>query len=227
MPNPLFSYKNINQKLITDKEEYIRDLETGYKAELGDNRMVGSSEFIFLGCMDDIGDETKEGNIANMHGLKIHISLPEWDRDKYAQGWDIIKDIIIESRLLCSKVAHENTRMSGGDGAQRGKDVTIYAEYHADKNADFWLRIAQRITQELTDNNIPPGYVTSNTGPRKDTILEGSNYITYRYDKSQPPVSDDIMASLKVNVAKQQAARKLEDKETNNEKMTAANFSAK
>lgn len=226
MPNLLFSYENLNQKLIHENAIQIKDLETKYYARRGDDKFIGSSSFIFLGCNDNPGEETKEGDIASRYELKFHVSLPEWDREKYAQGWDIIKDIVIENRVSCSKIAHEEIRMSEGSGTQRGKDVTIYAKYHPDKDARFWLDIAEKITMKLRDNQIPPGYPTLETGSRRDFKLLGSNYISYRYERSDIPENNDIMRGLSINVSNQEAPRPFNNG-TETEDIYASNTLAK
>jgi hypothetical protein len=205
MPNSIFSYENLNKTLIRERQKMIQDDETCYCAKLGDG-IIAPKGFIILAYTGEPSStaKTAEGSIAQKYRLKFHISLPEWDRTNYAKGWDIVKDILIENKIEFSKIAHEEIRMSqGSDNSQQGKDVTICAYYHPEKDGNFWFNIAQRITEELTRNSVCPGYATLETGDRADTRLNGSNYITYRYEKALPATVSDFCTKANIIVANQ------------------------
>lgn len=184
MPKEDFSYKNLNGKLLPfiesseDEVEQIKDRELGYIAARGDGEVIKRA-FIYMKKIGaNSADVTLEGEVFKEYKLQFHISLPESDRVKYAQAWDIAKDILIENQVGFFKVAHERTKMSAKDGSQRGKDITIYAQSNPEKSLQDWQNILTDITEKLVRADIPPGYETSKTGLRADTAINGSNYIS-------------------------------------------------
>ena len=64
---------------------------------------------------------------------------------------------------------------------QAGKTITIYANRNPEKNLDEWHGILKRITKQLAQAEIPPGYRPSGTKDKPEKPIRGSNYISYRY----------------------------------------------
>lgn len=199
----LFSYRNLNQLLLSKNQKMV--MGKNYSAVQGDGKFIGPKGFIFVGKNSGAQiDEksTEEGYLWVMQGLKFHVSLPENDPEKYARGWDITKDVLMRNGIKSFKVAHENIKMSAHppDGSQRGKDITIYVEKNHEKDFDFWNRLHQEITDELVKAGIPPGYRPPELGRRDDKPINGSNYITYRYEKIDfPEIKDDLCQKMQVN----------------------------
>lgn len=158
---------------------------------------------------DDV-EKTKEGEIFYKSGLKFHISLPEWDSNLYQKGCDIIVDTLM-AYGVDSKFIKSGYKMSD-DPQQAGKDVTAYARYSPEKSIVEWNEVLNSITQKLVDAKIPPGYRVSGSMGKNEKIIEGSNYITYRYEKKQPKI--DPGTEFKVTVGGQPAYREYEQSST-------------
>lgn len=185
--NP-FEYHNLAK--ITEKDPVHHQ---NYLA--GRSRYLGDS-FITFVCEDEATIP-----VDHSQGLKFHISLPEDNQEQYAKAWNLIKDILIRHRVRYFKIVDENTKMSMGDGSQRGKDVTIFAQYNPEKSIGAWQELLQEITETLQQNNITPGYRPINSGHRADEPITGSNYISYRYENGAPEV--DAVADIRVSVPHQ------------------------
>lgn len=199
----LFSYRNLNKSLLRENQKSV--VGENYTAMQGDGKYIGPKGFIFV-CKNygahKAEKSTKEGYQWATQGLKFHVSLPENDPEKYARGWDIVKDVLMRNGVRSFKVAHEDIRMSShpSDGSQRGKDITIYVEKNQEKDFDFWNKLHQEITDELVKAGIPPGYQPPALGRRGDKPINGSNYISYRYEKMDfPHVNDDLCQKMQVN----------------------------
>jgi len=150
----------------------------------GDKPGLMSGDFIILAKSPLPRESCPEGIIFKKHELKFHVSLPEDNPEQFARGWDIVNDIIIENKIRQSKVAHEEVKMSSTkNGMQRGKDITIYAKYNPEKSFQDWKTILQTITDQLVAANVSPGYRQITSGSRYDNLINGSNYIGYRYEK--------------------------------------------
>lgn len=186
MPKENFSYENLNALGV------VRDETLKYLGGLGGKGKFVEKGFAFMWALEPTSKEkTQQGEIFEKYGLKFHISLPENDRKKYAEGWNRIKDILIDEDVKFFKVADENTRMSSRTG-QQGKDITIYTNRNPEKTANDWLNILIQITQSLVENEIPPGYQTCHKeeGERPDTEIKGSKYISYRYEYEDESLVD-------------------------------------
>lgn len=187
MPHEELSYINLNQKLLRENvDEISYNIDNHeYIANRGKGGMLGSPTFLFItDISDDKASPSADGKELKRGKLKFHVSLPEQNRVHFAQGWDIVKDILIDNGVRSFKVVHEDERMSEGDGSQRGKDITIYTEYNPEKSLLDWQNIIQAITNNLVAENIPPGYETAREGPRADLAITGCKYVSYRYEKT-------------------------------------------
>jgi hypothetical protein len=186
------SYESLNLKLIRESSPQKEVQHNGYYAR--DNK----KGFIELMAERDMSEPCEEGIIFGKCDLKFHISLPENDRELYAQGWDIAKDVLIEEDVLFFKVAHEKSRMSQSKipdeekGSQRGKDITIYTGCNPEFSSQDWLRVIKRVTVALAAANIPPGYETIKKGGRADESMKANPYCSYRYEKKKP--EEDLIA---------------------------------
>lgn len=221
MPYEEFSYKNLNEKLYGDsKQKQIMGEAEEYFAVAGSGGVLQKG-FIFLRKIAPVStNESADGKIFKKHQLKFHISLPE--NELRAEGWDIIKDILINKGVHFFKIVDAEHRMSESkvDGTyQYGKDITIYTHTNPEKTLDDWQEILQTITQKLVDADIPPGYETDRSGDRADSPIQGSNYISCRYEQGIP--SPNPCTNLTINVPGQlepQTRNNIEilDKETLN-----------
>lgn len=188
----LLSYEALNQKLIRGDSPEKNVLHNGYFAK--DNK----KGFIELMAERNMAESCEEGDIFGKCNLKFHISLPETDRELYAQGWDIVKDIFIAEEVVYFKVAHEKSRMSKSklsgeeEGSQRGKDITIYASCNPEFSSQDWLRVIKKVTIALANEYIPPGYETIKEGERADEPIKGNPYCSYRYENKKP--AEDLIA---------------------------------
>jgi hypothetical protein len=143
------------------------------------------------------------------YGLKFHISLPEWDREHYKSGCDIVADILMENGISF-KYIKDRYKMSA-DGEQAGKDITVAAAYNPEKDVLFWSRLLTQITRKLVNSDINPGYRVLGSADKPERPIRGSNYVTYRYENELlqgldwPP--DDPASHIEVNVQKQKEPR--------------------
>jgi len=173
----------------------------GYQAGL----VPGNEDFI---CFNKRGrpskDSCADGKIFQQHGLKFHVGLPEFDRDMYTQGWNILIEVLFRNSVENFKVIRSNCRMSDESG-QEGKDITIYADSEPKRTAEEWKAVLEEITNKLAAAKIIPGYRPPGTEKKPEKPVNGSNYITYRYydefaKKSVWPKRDPCQ---KINVVSQ------------------------
>ncbi len=127
-----------------------------------------------------------EGVKCTVLGLKFHISLPEDNDILRLKAWIIISDILIDNKINSFKTIQHGERMSK-DPNQRGKDITIYANFNPELDIQSWSHILKQITQSLTNEKIPPGFRTPNLIDNPEKPIAGSNYITYRYEDELEP----------------------------------------
>lgn len=208
MPFEDFDFEPLNRRLLDEGQAEI--IADGYFAMRGmSSTLMASENFIVVGLHESrrvSTEPTKAGNSFRRHGLKFHVSLPEDDgpespatRVRYARGWNIVKNILMAHDVFSFKVAHRDVRMSGGNGSQRGKDITIETRLNAEKTVQDWQTILTEITEQLVAAGIPPGYETTRTGRRADRAIPGSRYISMRYEKSVPTTTDHA-ASFRIDV---------------------------
>ena len=156
------------------------------------------------------------GEIAKTHGLKFHLSLPEWDVKKFNEGWDIVRNTLMKYGVVSFKLIRpELTMYSDSDVGQAGKQITIYANENPEFTLAQWQNILQEITQKLVVAGIPPGYRPpfikpegAPKGSKPEIAIEGCNYCSYRYydekhDKVNWPAGDPC-STIRVNVFGQQ-----------------------
>ena len=199
MPNEKLSYQNVNQGLLREGQFYILDEDTDYMAQQGDNNALGSDEFIFLsGPIPTARSDSADGKVFKNHQLKFHIGLSESDRERYALGWNLTKDILIREKVCSFKVAHERVRMSGDGGGQRGKDITIYVKANFEKTLPQWVAILGEIAQSLSDHKVHDVYETTRIGRRACCSIKGNSHISYRYEKGEPKI--DLLRNVEINV---------------------------
>lgn len=209
--NHIFSYGNLNKNLAEHKDA-LSSKDEIYVAKRGNSNPSGwpqGSSFLYVMNTNKIFMEIKEGECLDVHaelffrhGLKFHISLPE---DEYAKSWPIVSDIFMQNQVALFKIPREGVKMSKShekdqeEGEQRGKDITVYAQFDRDFSSMKWGKIMQEITSALVAAGVKPGYRTV----RKEDHLAEENkrvdkswydnqghdnpYISYRYEKSEPP----------------------------------------
>lgn len=184
----VYSYDYLNQHLNNISD--VIELEDGlYRARI----LPGNHEFIAISAVRDDAEprllQNRDVRIFCQYGLKFHISLPEWNRSKFKKGWGIVNNILRRHQVADFKVIREPYKMSDNP-PQRGKDITIYASSNPNITKEQWLQIMQEITQELTRNEIPPGYrppkrSMQDRGVIQEEGVTGSNYVSYRYENHQ------------------------------------------
>lgn len=167
--NSLFSYQSLTNSFNSELNKLPQD--DTYIA-------YGHGVFYILSREPIPGGETQEGNVFEEYGLKFHISLPE-NESLRGLAWDLVKDILIEHQLVQFKVVRSGYKMSDVHG-QAGKDITIYAYKNPEKNLQEWQMILQKINDDLSNAQIPPGAKVQGTVNLPEVSL--SPYISYRYD---------------------------------------------
>lgn len=151
-----------------------------------------NTNFIAFSYQDNPDMAKDEGKIYEIAGLKFHISLKEREGVEvsgggadeennaalnFEKGWSIISTIL-RANNTHFKVIRHNRQMSDVPG-QEGKAITVYAT--SGKDASDWREIIQEITKKLTDALVQPGYRPQGTVDKPEKIINGSNYVTYRY----------------------------------------------
>jgi hypothetical protein len=180
-----FGYDEINSilaKKIADKEK-VSHTSGNYTAYVQTD--LKTKDFIYFANdkykPNKISECSDVGILCKIYGLKFHISLPEDDENSRAKGWKIIKDILIDKNINGFKIIKKDKKMSEVE-EQRGKDITIYAKLNPELRARDWLAILQKITEHLVQAGVSPGYRCPGSKDEPEKPINGSNYITYRYD---------------------------------------------
>jgi len=142
---------------------------------------VSKNKFFISFGLNNLKSNESDGVYAlRTCGWKFHISINDKEPNNIKEGWNLVKDILIEHRVYNSKVVPQGKVMEEQViddepiGVQRGKQITIYAFYQPEKD---WAPILQEITKALANNHIEPSYRAPG-----DREVKGSNYITYRCD---------------------------------------------
>lgn len=135
-------------------------------------------------------EEYKGSKLLHSYALKFTFLSPSGDLKKYdlpllsfSKNADLteIKKNIVEHCL--SKI--------GTDAVdQRGKEITVYLASNLEKTISDWNNILKKITETLVENEVPVGYQPSLVGDRADKKIDGTDYVTYRYEK--PPSEDEF-----------------------------------
>ena len=172
--NEAFDYLNIN-RCIHEKLfiKYLDDYEA-YNVPL-----ITGKNFIHL-ARKTAGNY---GATENERGFKFHISLANFE-DNVAKGWNIIKAHLIIHEVLLSKIIFINAlHLMTKSRNQCGKEITIYA-YRENRPSQAWQKLIEDVTHDLIKNQIKPGPL-----PPSDTEISGSNFFSYRNDKSREEFS--------------------------------------
>lgn len=140
---------------------------------------------------------------ARALGVKVHVSIDDSkDDDNFAQGRQIVIDILCRNQVREFKTVSESYRREMANGVQDGKQITFYPFKQSwfkksvfdEKQTKDWNRIFEEITRELAAAGIRPGVFPIGSEDRKgefslqgrsgDRVLEeqGSNYISLRND---------------------------------------------
>jgi hypothetical protein len=139
-----------------------------------------NKQFIAFFKKEEPKGECPEGIIFKNHGLKFHISLPEYNGEMYRKGWDIVRDTLMSHQVASFKIVRSEFKMSDSPG-QEGKDVTVYVDIEPGRTLSSWKNVLQDVTNNLVIAGITPGYRTPGTLEKPEAGVNGSNYITYRY----------------------------------------------
>jgi hypothetical protein len=139
-------------------------------------------------------------------GWKFHLAI---DSKDVGRSWDIIKDILIDNKIVSSKVVKEN-EISGlvNHPTQCGKQITIYCRTKSELSKD-WQGIITKITQSLINVKIQPASFSPGDQP-----VYGSPYVSYRYDGDEngnyvsakiqktykPSGIVDVFSNIKINI---------------------------
>ncbi len=206
----LFSYKQLAKILVFGEDGFcdFNKISGAYKSEAYNVSRPKENGFYTITKKSEPDISRDKGKFFNSD-LKFHLSLPEDDskvdpslpqesRSFYERGWDIIQTILRKNEVSYFKITANECRMSQSINTphQQGKDVTIYAAENPEYDEGDWIRIISEITTALVNEDIPPGYRTSNQGERIDKRLIGNNYVSYRYEKAEPKV--DIFANSRI-----------------------------
>jgi hypothetical protein len=108
-------------------------------------------------------------------GWKFHISLDDDIAGNVGRGWDAIVGILIEYKIIQSKVVKDGYKIGAKDQNERGKQIVIYA--YDDDEKQNWQKILQKITIALVDAKIKPGL-----RPPHNKEIQGSSYLSYCND---------------------------------------------
>jgi len=207
----IFSYDRLNEHFNAGKARRLSDKNSKYTAMI----LPLNPAFIALSSaalLEEYPESRGEGAIFKKYQLKFHVSLPDWNKDMFAEGWGIIRDILMQHRVTLFKVIRAGKSMSNTAG-QAGKDVTIYASDNPEKTLIEWGQICQELTEALVRANIPPGFRPHGTAGKREQSVAGSSYICYRYcdeaeenaKRASPWPAPDPCANLRVNVSGQRA----------------------
>lgn len=159
--------------------------------------------------LDEKAKSSEFGETAKSYGLKFHVSIPEWDRNLYKKGFDLLIPILMDAKVDF-KFLKSNLSMSTQTG-QAGKDITIYANMTPEKSFEDWQELINTMTETLVKNGVPPGYEVKSTKIKPEFKIKGCNYVTYRYENESKPSSvcrkrpkPDIVKLMEVTVKNQE-----------------------
>ncbi len=206
---PVPTYEEVSQRFQEDKAYNWRENLTVGNYTIAPPR-TNKAFISYCNVSEDTTNlpETEEGKSLVKDGLKIHISLPEWNRAQYCNGCNIVIPMLMASGVDF-KVIKSRHRMSEQAG-QAGKDITVYATRKS-MDAAMWQNLIQGITQALVEAGIPPGYRVQGTQKKPEYQINGCNYVTYRYydeyKKRNVTPAHNHLQDIQINVEGQQAAR--------------------
>lgn len=160
----VFSYDKLNR--LCDDPSNKRLGQNGYVFGV----IPTNREFIGFYRMESSGNECEEGRIFKKHGLKFHISLPEYDPEMFKRGWDIVCRVLMHHQVVSFKVIRAAYKMSDKKG-QEGKDVTVLADANLDMSAAQWKTVLEEITNRLVEAGVKPGYRTQGTEEKQGKYL--------------------------------------------------------
>lgn len=186
-PKELFTYERLKQRLIIEGKPILGSRYGDFAAG-----RIPNSVFISFGYKDN---ET-EINV----GWKAHISIDDSDKENLAKAWDLVKDVIIDEKLV-SKVVVPDANFYN-DPVQCGKQITIYCHMTPAKD---WEDIFHRIENALCVEDIK-----ASTFSPSDKPLPGSAFLSYRNDDNgngnyiasdhdyNPASHDDIFDNIQI-----------------------------
>lgn len=190
--NSELNYKNINRP-----EDHQKGLDYYIESENGKYKTAHRSarpRFIYLEMTPegvneynaDYQQENEDHIVARAsggRGWKFHVSIDDHDKGNIEKGWNIVKDILISHNVYFSKVvAHDYTMddtIELEQGAERGKQITIYMASHPNRAIKRWEELATDITRELARANVQPSY---RPDAESDIPINGSHYVSFTCD---------------------------------------------
>lgn len=176
---------------------------------------------------------SRSERMANMHqraqfmsapatGWKFQISLDDSNSQNVEDAWNkAILPCLLKYGVNRSKIYSGQQMLSEiENGAQDGKQVTIYTSLNPEYSPEDWQSLLQEINELLVKNNIQPGPRAQGKTKENDLFelnaVKGSNFMTYQYDagegktvysdfksKELPPGVKDIYTDISVDVAGQ------------------------
>lgn len=153
-------------------------------------------------------------------GWKFQISLDDSNPQNVEDAWNkAILPCLLKYGVSRSKIYSGQEKLSElENGAQDGKQVTVYTSLNKDYTPEDWQALLQEINELLVKHNIQPGPRAQGKTQEGDFFdlkaIKGSSFITYQYDAGQtgysdfksqelPPGVKDIYADIGVDVAGQ------------------------
>lgn len=178
---PQFNYGEINHPDSSSKFSHLVEIDYG----LNHGKFVSTadnSKFFVNLRMQGIPNDIAANIVPERTlGWKFHVSIDDTDPENIEKGWNLVKEILIRERVYISKVVSSVRQMVETQdlarGEQRGKQITIYTAPHRDRGLEAWSNLVSEITRVLAQNGIAPSY-----RPEGDEQIEGSNYVSFRYD---------------------------------------------
>lgn len=156
--------------------------------------------------------------------LKFHICLDNTNKDdldsNFGQGYKIIINILIKYRVRLFKVVKPGVEIAKVTSEQAGKDFTVYCRHNPDFELKHWTFILKEINTKLLEANIQPGIQPMLAKSpfdldRVDSLIPGTDFITYRIEKGIDPVEGRLTLvgpPLKTKEPKPEDSTKLEPK---------------
>jgi hypothetical protein len=130
---------------------------------------------------------------SNSYNYKFHVFPQE---HQVGEAWDAIIDIIRREGLNAKVVSPEMAlKFSDLGNPQRGKMITIYADYSKGELARNWEIILCEMMQALTKADITPGVIPFDKAVIR-CVENGSeipSLISYRDEREERPAAADLI----------------------------------
>lgn len=193
--NDGFSYTDLQKNLKNPLLDSIR--KTDYSAFIN---MANKDFFYFQRTNTESSRNTRQAD----KGLKLHVSLDTHPEGNIEKGWEIVRNILMENDVNYFKIIRpEQLKKSSNYLEDPGREITIYAFRENDCQFDGgkpstdhvkrFEKIIEEITCKLAEAGVQPAAL-----PKKDTAIEGSNYISWRNDNDRKLVQVEYHISQNI-----------------------------